>query len=94
MYLSRLIKIIESANIPQTWYGIRDSSHNLLSGTRFGGFEIIYLKDGCHVRETEFAHPDVYQDVKCNSEREACIEFLKMSDDEFHLASHIPEFEA
>ena len=82
MYLSKLVKIIESANIPSSWYGIRDSSHNLLSGTRLGGFEIIYLDDGLHVRETEYAHPDVYQDIKCNSEREACIEFLKMSDDE------------
>lgn len=34
----------------------------------------------------------IYKKQKCKDERDACIQFLKMTDDEYHLAKYISEF--
>ncbi len=36
----------------------------------------------------------VYEEYYLDAEREACIKFLKMTDDEYYLGKYISEFEA
>ncbi len=91
-YLEKLVGLLESARISDGLYIIRDEKNNILSGLPGTAFQLGY-KDQWEVRFIEMARGNLLDLKKCNSEREACIEFLRMTDSEFHLASHIPEFE-
>lgn len=93
MFLNKLISLLTKAHISAGMYAIYDKNNNLLAGRHGRGLQLDY-HGGWRVRDIEESRGNVYYEKVCNSEREACIEFLKMSDDELHLASHIPEFAA
>ena len=92
MYLEKLAKLLKNNNISDGMCSVVDKDNNLLAGMRGGCYEL-FFKEKWLVRLIEFGRGYVYDEKFCNTEREACIEFLKMSDEDFHLASHIPEFE-
>ncbi len=93
MLLKRLVDLLEAAHISDGIYGIVDKNQNLIAGRRGAGYQLRY-ENKWVVRDLEDSRGVVYYEKLCDSEREACIEFLNMTDIEFHLASHIPEFAA
>ncbi len=91
MYIEKLADLLKNNNVSKMMCSVTDKKNNLLAGTR-GGCYNLQFKDKWIVRLIEFGRGDIYEEKRCNTEQEACIEFLKMSDPDLHLASHIPEF--
>ena len=91
MFLDKLISLLTKAHISVGMYAIYDKNDTLLAGRHGRGLQLDY-HDNWRVRDIEESRGNVSYEKHCDTVREACIEFLKMTDDEFHLASHIPEF--
>ncbi len=93
MYLEQLADLLKENNISKGMCAVVDKNNNLLAGMRGGCYELRF-KGKWIVRLVEFGRGYVYDEKFFDTEREACIGFLQMSDEDFHLASHIPEFAA
>ena len=95
-YIKRLLKILEDNNISVGDYGLTDETGCFEFG--FGGapYQIEYQPErGKWVALIHEIGRSIFSvEGEYDNAREACIEFLKMSDEDFHLASHIPEFAA
>ena len=83
MYIEKLADLLKNNKVSEIMCSVIDKNNNLLAGMRGGKWRL---------RSIEFGRGYVYDEKFCDLEREACIEFLKMSDRDLHLASHIPEF--
>ena len=91
MYIEKLADLLKNNKVSEIMCSVIDKNNNLLAGMRGGCYDLRY-KWKWRLRSIEFGRGYVYDEKFCDLEREACIEFLKMSDRDLHLASHIPEF--
>ncbi|MBR1895395.1 MAG: hypothetical protein IJ822_01280 [Pyramidobacter sp.] len=92
MLLEKLIQLLLQVKAPQDWYGIYDETGKLLSGIHHSGYQLKYIKGQWHIYLAESSRAGTWADEAYSTLREACIAFLKRSDEYFHLASHILEF--
>ena len=90
--LLKLVQLLSRSKIPEDWYCIYNESGKRIAGVPDSGFQLEY-KSGWHVYLSDSYRGGVWADEAYSTLREACIAFLKRSDEYFHLASHIPEFE-
>ncbi len=93
-YIDRLLKLLSDHDVHPYNYSIDDDIGFRRFGCPDGWIQIDYdrLKNTWTALTHEIGRDVVYDWSECGTSREACIEFLKLSDNELHLAKYISLF--
>jgi len=93
-YVQRLAEIAVKELGDRHLYCISDENDNIIAGN--GACEC-YLRPartgGWHAVIQEFGRGTIYEDHQLNTEREACVKFIEMTEEYYHLSNYLSEFE-
>ena len=92
--IKRLAEITSQCLTHGELYCISDANDKIIAGVAACEFEIRpYKKDGSWlVSLHEFGRGTVYEEYHLATELEACIKFIEMTEDEYHLSGYLSEF--
>ena len=93
-YVQKLAKIADDELGDRHLYCIRDAANNVIAGDT--ACECYLRPDksgGWRVFLQEFGRGVIYEDYHLNTEREACVKFIEMTEDYYHLGKYLSEFE-
>ena len=92
-YIKRLAEITSQCLTHGELYCISDANDKIIAGAAACEFEIRpYQAGGWLVSLHEFGRSTVYEEYYLNTEREACIKFIELTEDEYHLSGYLSEF--
>ena len=90
VYLRRLAQILKEKVPEKKGYWIIGSDDKTIVGeTDFFNIE----PDGKNWKVYFQERGTVYKSYTCQTEREACVKFIEMTEDEYHLSRYLSEFE-
>ena len=91
-YIQRLAGIAEKINDDD--YCIRDDHNSVIAGDAAGCTFYIrpHKSGGWQVFCQEPARGTIYEDYHLATEREACVKFIEMTEDYYHLGKYLGEF--
>ena len=93
-YIQRLAEIATKELGDRRLYCIRDAANKIIAGDVACEFYIRPCKaGGWQVFLQEFGRGVIYQDYRLSTEREACIKFIEITEDEYHLGKYLSEFD-
>ena len=93
-YIQRLAEIAIKELGDRHLYCIRDGKNKVIAGDELCEFYIRPSRaGGWDVFLQELGRGVIYEEYHLNTEREACIKFIEMTKDVYHLSRYIGEFE-
>ena len=92
-YIQRLAEIAAEELGDRHLYCISDADDKIIAGNPACEYFMRPLKNGSWwVALQEFGRGDIYEEYHVNTEREACIKFIEMTDEYYHLSKYLGEF--
>ena len=92
-YVQKLARIVSEKIGNKGVYCIHDSTGKLIAGQGAGGNCLSPDKNGgWRVFIQELARADIYEDYHLETEREACIKFIEITEDKYHLSKYLSVF--
>ena len=92
--IARLAEITRKELDEDELYCIRDANDKVIAGMPVCEYAIEpHKKGGWRVFLREAGRGNVYEDYHFDTEHEACVKFIEMTEDEYHLSRYLSEFE-
>ena len=93
-YIEKLIQILNKNVGNSGLYCISNDKDKIIAGQGAAEFVLRPHKDGgWRVLVQEGGRGDIYEDYHFKTEREACIKFIEITDEYYHLSKYLHEFE-
>ena len=93
-YANKLADILTKEFGDKRSYCIRNADDKVITGNTDNSYCIEpRKKGGWRVFIQEPGRGNVYEDYHLDTEREACVKFIEMTKDEYHLSKYLSEFE-
>ena len=93
-YIQRLAEIAIKELGNKKTYCIRNADYKILAGQAACEFYLRPHKSGgWQVFTQELGRGFIYEDYHFKTEREACIKFIEITDEYYHLSKYLNEFE-
>jgi len=92
-YIQRLAEITHKELSDRRAYCINNSNDKIIAGNAACEYFLRPHKNGgWRVGFQELGRGIVYEDYHFKTEREACIKFIEISEDDYHLSKYLSEF--
>ena len=93
-YIQRLAEIAKKEIGDRETYCISNNEDKIIAGNAACEFFLRpYKNGGWHVVIQELGRGFIYEDYHFKTEREACIKFIEITDEYYHLSKYLSEFE-
>ena len=93
-YINKLVQILDKNAVNIGLYCISNDKDKIIAGEAAAEFFLCpHKKGGWRVYLMEFGRGVIYQDYHLDTEREACIKFIEISECYYHLSKYLNEFE-
>ncbi len=89
-YLRRLVKLLEEKTPEKKSYWIIGSDGKTIAGEA----DFFNIEPEGKIWKVYFQERGtIYESYLCQTECEACVKFIEMTEDEYHLSEYLDEFE-